>query len=98
MADSTVAMNVIALREVRPPQPRLLTIFCVQRYWSDRGRLREGRLEQFGNLEAALRSAGRAATRAPAAKVYRVRGNPEADYWEDAVTVAKFGDRRGEIR
>lgn len=90
-------MNVIALRAALEPQPKLLTIFCVQTYWNDRGRLAEGRVEQFANVESALRAAAVAVRRSPAAKVYRVRGNPEVDYWEESVTVAKMGDRRGEI-
>lgn len=91
-------MTVIALNAFREPSPRLLTLFCVQSYWSDRGRLAAGRFQQFGTMEAALRAGAESGRRSPAVLVYRIRGNPEADYWERPVTVAKYGDRSEELR
>lgn len=91
-------MTVVALKIAQAKPPTLLTVFCVRSYWNDRGRLAEGRLQQFGSMESALRAGKHAARRSPAVRVYRVRGNSEADYWEDPVTVAKFGDRAGELR
>jgi hypothetical protein len=33
----------------------------------------------------------------PAVRVYRVKGNAEVDYWEEPVTLAKFGDHTGTL-
>jgi hypothetical protein len=85
-------MNVVALKAAAEPAPTLLSVYCAQAYWVDRGRLVEGRLHQFSNMEAALRAGQRVAQRAPAVRVYRVRGNPEVDYWEPRVTLAKYGE------
>lgn len=90
-------MSVIAFKIVQDRPPTLLSVFCVQAYWNDRGKLAEGRLQQFGSMEAALRAGKVAARRAAAVCVFRVRGNPEADYWEDPVTLAKYGERGGEL-
>lgn len=90
-------MTVLLLKAYRDAPPTLLTVFAVRSYWNDRGKLAEGRLEHFGNMESALRAGKDAARRAPAVRVDRVRGNVEADYWEEPVTVAKFGDRAGEL-
>lgn len=90
--------NVFAIKEALAPHPSLLTFFCVRSYWNDRGVLAEGRLEQFPNMELALRAGKRAAAKAPAVRVFRVRGNVGANYWEDPVTVARFGNRADELR
>jgi hypothetical protein len=89
--------NVVAFKSALEPRPNLLTVYCVRVYWNDRGKLAEGRLKQFGNMEVALRYGDQAARRAPAVRVFRMRGNVDADYWEDPVTVAKFGDRASEL-
>lgn len=84
-------MGVVSIQVAREPRPTLLTVYCVRSYWRDRGRLVEGKLEQFGSMEAALRAAKVASRRSPFVRVTRIRGNIEADYWEDPVTIAKFG-------
>jgi hypothetical protein len=89
--------EIIQIARLVEPAPTLLTLFYVRSYWRDRGQLVEGKLEQFANMELALRAGRRAGLRAPAVRVCRVRGNPEADYWEEAVTVAKFGERADEL-
>lgn len=91
-------MAVIQLKSVEVQRPSLLTVFCVRSYWNDRGKLAEGCLQQFGNVESALRAGKEAARRSPAVRVFRVRGNIEADYWEEAVTLAKFGDRAADLK
>jgi hypothetical protein len=90
-------MSVVAFQTALQREPTLLTVYGVRAYWNDRGRLAEGRLQQFANVESALRSARKAALRSPAVRVFRVRGNVEADYWEDPITVAKFGERADEL-
>ncbi len=85
-------MPVVAFSVAQEPRPTLLTVYCVQSYWRDRSKLVEGKLQQFGNMESALRAGKAAAVRSPFVRVFRVRGNVEADYWEDPVTVAKFGN------
>jgi hypothetical protein len=85
-------MTVLQFSAALAPSPTLLTVYCVQSYWRDRDVLKEGRLQQFANMESALRAGQLAARRAPLVKVSRVRGNPQVDYWEEPVTVARFGD------
>jgi hypothetical protein len=89
--------TVVQIAKVLAPAPPVLTVFGVLSYWSDRNKLAEGKLQQFANMESALRAGQAAAKRAPAVRVFRIRGNPEADYWEEMVTVAKFGDRASEL-
>lgn len=86
-------MPVVQFRVAHEPHPVLVTLYCVRSYWADRGDLREGALQQFASMETALRAGKRAALRYPFVKVFRVRGNIEADYWEEPVTVAKYGER-----
>jgi hypothetical protein len=90
--------NVVAFKVAVEPSPNLLTLYCVQSYWSDRGCLAEGRRQQFANMELALRAGKEAARRSPAVRVFRVRGNIEADFWEDPVTIAKFGERATDLK
>ena len=83
---------VLAFRPVEETSSPLVTIFCVQAYWRDRLKLAKGRWEQFTSMEAALRAGKAALGRAPAVVVYRVRGNPEADYWEAPIVLAALGE------
>lgn len=85
-------MPVLAFRSPREPHPVLVNIFCVQRYWRNRSSLAEGKLDQFGSMELALRAGREAARHAPLVHIYRVRGNVEADYWEEPVTIARLGE------
>jgi hypothetical protein len=84
-------MSVVAFKVAQDDYPVLTTIFCVRSYWSDRTKLVEGKLEQFGSVEMALRAGKIAARRSPFVRVYRVRGDVEADYWEEPMTLASFG-------
>ena len=88
-------MVVVSFQVAREPRPTLLTFYCVQSYWRDRGRMVEGKLQQFASMESALGAGKDAERRAPFVRVTRIRGNVEADYWENPVTVAKFGDPLG---
>lgn len=90
-------MSVVRFQVALERAPTLLTLYCVRSYWNDRGKLAHGRTLQFANIELALRAGSDAAKRSPAVRVFRVRGNPEVDYWEEAVTVAKLGDRAAEL-
>jgi hypothetical protein len=83
-------MSVVSFKVAQEPHPVLLTFYCVRSYWTDRGRLVEGKLQQFASMETALRAGKAATNRCPEARVFRVRGNPEADYWEDLVLVATY--------
>jgi hypothetical protein len=85
-------MTVVAFSAARDPRPTLIEVFCVQPYWRDRTKLVEGKLEQFSTLESAVRRGREAARKSPFVRVYRVRGNIEADYWEQPTTVASFGE------
>lgn len=91
-------MSVVQFKVVQAPDPVLFTLYGVRVYWNDRGALAEGRLQQFANMELALRAGQEAARRSPAVRVYRIRGNAEVDYWEEPVTVARYGERSGELR
>lgn len=93
----TDRMAVIQFRNAQESRPTLITVFGVRAYWNDRGNLAEGKLQQFANMESALRAGAQAALRAPAVRVFRIRGNVEADYWEELVTVAKYGTRANEL-
>ena len=85
-------MAVVALRAREEPHPVLVTVYCMQTYWLDRGEPKRGRFQQFTSMEAALRAGRAAASRSPLVVVQRVRGNVEADYWEPATTLATFGE------
>lgn len=84
-------MAVVQFRVAHEVAPVLLTFYVVRSFWSDRGRWREGKLQQFASMEAALRAGERAGLRSGRATVERVRGNIEADYWEDPVAIARYG-------
>lgn len=90
-------MAILQFRSAPAECPHLITLYSVISHWSDRGRLVEGKVQQFANMESALRAGVAAATRAPAVRVCRVRGSVDADYWEEAVTVAKYGPRASEL-
>lgn len=85
-------MPVVQLKANSRYAEPLLTLYVVQSHWLDRGRLVEGKLQQFASMESALRAGKQAERRSPFVRVTRVRGNVDADYWEDPITVAKFGD------
>lgn len=68
------------------------TIFCVQTYWRQGRRMEPGQLRQFA-AEAEARSVGRSLSRRmPGVIVYSVTGEPEADFWDDALVIARYGD------
>lgn len=86
-------MAVVALRqEAELPRSPLTTHYCVQSYWRDRDKLARGKLQQFPNMEAALRAGRAQAHRWTAVQIYRVRGNAAVDYWEEPVTLAWHGE------
>lgn len=90
-------MSVVQFKVAQAAEPILITLYGVRSYWSDRGKLAEGKLQQFANMESALRAGQRAALKAPAVRVFRIRGNPAADYWEDPVIIARYGARSGDL-
>ncbi len=83
---------VVAFRPVEALSPHLVTVFCVQAYWRDRAKLARGRWREFVSMEAALRAGRAEAGRAPAVVVYRMRGNPQVDYWEEPIILATHGE------
>jgi hypothetical protein len=66
--------------------------FYVRSYWSDGRRLHDGKFEQFASMESALRAGKAASLRSAGVRVCRVRGNPSADYWEDPISIARWGE------
>jgi hypothetical protein len=84
--------TLFQIREALEPPAKLVTVYFVKSYWRDRDRLAEGRFEQFASMEVALRAGARAAVKAAGVRVCRVRGNPGADYWEEPVQIARWGD------
>lgn len=69
-----------------------VTVYCVETFWRNKGRVEKGQLLQFGCPDQAL-SAGRAlSSRMPGVLVYRVSGSPKVDYWEEPVVMATHGD------
>jgi len=69
-----------------------VTVYCVQAYWRDREKLARGRFRQFAKEEAAIGAGKAAAIRNAGVVVFSVSGHPEADYWEEPVVIATFGD------
>lgn len=84
-------MAVVQLRAASEPAPKLMTLFVVRTFWLDRGQWGEGKLQQFPNMESALREGERCFAQFPAVLVQRVRGNVEVNFWDMPVTVARFG-------
>lgn len=68
------------------------TIFCVQPYRRHRGELVRGHMRRLLCREDALRAARAEKGYAAGVVVFRVSGSPEADYWSEAVVIARAGD------
>lgn len=75
-----------------------VTIYCVETYWRNKGRMEKGQLRQFGCPDQAL-AAGRAlSARTAGVLVYRVTGSPKVDYWDEPEILETHGDMRGASR
>lgn len=81
---------VLQFKEAPEPRPRLTEVFFVQTYTRIGERLIPAKFEQFASMEVALRAGQRAALKATGVRVCRVRGR--ADYWQDPVRIARWGD------
>lgn len=69
-----------------------VTVFCVETFWRNKGRMEQAQLRQFGS-EAEARAAGEAlGDRAPGVMVYRVSGSPRMDLWDEPVVLKTFGE------
>jgi hypothetical protein len=77
---------------VEKPATNILTVYCVQSFWRDRHKLSAGRLRQYRDRDVALTAARALRVRDAGVVVFSVRGNPEADYWEEPRLLATFGE------
>jgi hypothetical protein len=72
------------------------TLYFVQAYGARGRKLTMGALRQVDRAEKAMRLGRRLSRKAEGAIAYRIRGEPELDWWEDPVVLARFGRTPGE--
>ena len=69
-----------------------VTVYCVETFWRNKGRMEKGQLRQFGSADQALSAGSALSRRMPGVLVYKVSGSPKVDYWDDPVVLAAHGD------
>lgn len=67
------------------------TVYCVQAFRGSQKRLVAMSLRQFGYREAALQGAEEIKETVAGCVVFRVRGDPAIDSWDEPEVLATFG-------
>lgn len=71
------------------------TIYCAQAFWRQNGRLQAGPVHQFMTAERALAGGEILARSCAGAAVYSLTGEPDTDFWDEPVILARHGDAPG---
>ena len=68
------------------------TIYCAQGFWWRNGRREPGVVHQFLNEERAREGGEILSLSADAVAGFSLTGEPDVDFWEDPVIIARYGD------